>query len=236
MLFLSCVPSSMISKEEQTQRLPPVVQELMSRTGGLQYIDCTIVKLQPQCLLQRRAKSASNAYEQELWLCCWGLWHQWMAWALREEWRAGSQAHDLTTCLFGQYTGGFLGIKGGSWVQLLVAHLSLKLKTQSKINHEAVPECPAGHSGSWLLWGWVAFLIRWDQPFSEVGELKWLSSFSSPCELVSHPTPNPRANFVSSQHPGSCTTNCCRQILGVFLLKPLSLSVICASEARGHKI
>lgn len=67
----------------------------------------------------------------------------------------------------------------------------------------------------------------WRVPFSELGELKWLSCFSLP-----HPTSKTHALFLSSQHPGSFK-NYCRQILS-FSLKPLSLSVICVSEARGH--
>lgn len=47
----------------------------------------------------------------------------------------------------------------GSWVQLLTACHSPRLKTQSKINHEAVRDCPAGYTGPLLLRGWVSFLI-----------------------------------------------------------------------------
>lgn len=131
----------------------------------------------------------------------------------------------------------------GSWVQLLTACHSPRLKTQSKINHEAVRDCPAGYTGPLLLRGWVSFLIcpapalvrTFPLVFSR-GELIWgvgEPHMQNPylfLYLTVSP-PQPRPHLINFQYILELLPKIhCRQILKAFYPESHSSSVICVSE------
>lgn len=143
----------------------PLCQALTPRGNLHPLTDYTFVKLQPWFLLQRR-----------------GVWYLWMGlwpshcdivdgikpWVKKE----GLEARlcHLPYVHVGRANRAIqvqiaLG-SPGSWVQLLIACHSPRLKTQSKINHEAVRDRPAGYSGPLLLRGWVSFLKVLGENFS----------------------------------------------------------------------